>query len=61
VALLGLVLHTWAIHLVMQAHSEHHMVIMPSIIILACGALACRAGVISTATGVLRDECTQDT
>ena len=42
-ALLGLVLHTWAIQLVMQAHSEHHMIVLPSTIILASAALVRRS------------------
>jgi 4-amino-4-deoxy-L-arabinose transferase-like glycosyltransferase len=40
--LLALVLHTWAIHLIMQAHSEHHMIVLPSIIVLASAAMVRR-------------------
>jgi hypothetical protein len=40
--LLALVLHTWAIHLIMQAHSEHHLIVLPSMIILASAAIVRR-------------------
>lgn len=42
-AILCPILHLWAIHLICQSHSEHHMIILPSMIILASAALVHRA------------------
>lgn len=57
VAMLSVVVFIWGIHLVMQAHCQHHLPVLPFIIILAAGTLAHRAGLLTAdatppATGV---------
>ena len=47
VAMLSMVVYIWAIHLVMQAHCQHHLPVLPFIIILAVGTLAHRAGLLA--------------
>jgi hypothetical protein len=43
-AILCPILHLWAIHLIFQSHNEHHMIVLPLMIILTSAMLVRHAG-----------------
>jgi len=42
--ILSPIIYIWMLHLVCQAHGQHHLPVMPFVIILASGTLVLRAG-----------------